>query len=118
MADSEPDKTLHLGPDDQVIMPLGWLAGKPIGLADALTTLAIEMMAHRSDLLEIAEKGKMPEPERELHRRRATDLERYATAINALALQVDPERWKHGDYSGLLELARENSITLPEWMTK
>lgn len=103
--------------NDLVIMPLGWEAGRPVKLADALTGLAVEMMAHRSDLQSLAEKSTV-DKDREHYQRRAVDLERYATAINAIALQLEPERWERGAYIGLLELAQQHSITLPDWMTK
>lgn len=103
---------------DQVIMPLGWLAGQPVRLADALWMLGTEMLGHRSDLMMLATDKRLSDLERECYQKRAIDLERYATAVNALSLQVDPERWQTGDYSGLLELARQNTITLPSWMTE
>jgi hypothetical protein len=102
---------------DLVIMPLGTEAGQPVKLADALTIVATEMMSHRSDFLAMANNRIRSDIERGFYRRRAVDLERYATAINAIALQLEPERWQD-DYSGLLELARQNGITLPDWMTK
>jgi hypothetical protein len=103
---------------DLVIMPLGLGAGQLLKLADALTSLATEMMSHRSDFLAMADDRIRSDIERGFYHKRATDLERYATAINAIALQVDPDRWQQGAYSGLLELARRNGITLPDWMTK
>jgi hypothetical protein len=103
---------------DLVIMPLGWEAGRPVKLADALTGLANELMARRSSFLDMATDRSRSDMERVVLRRHALDLEKYATAINVIALQVDPDRWKQWDYSGLLELARQNSIALPDWMTK
>ncbi len=100
-----------------VIMPLGWEAGRPVKLYDALVSLAIEMMVQRSDLLVLADR-KPSEVDSECDRRRAADLERYATAINAIALQVDPERWDPESMGGLLELARQFGIVLPDWMAK
>lgn len=101
----------------KVIMPLGWEAGHPVKLADALFSLAIEMLAQRSDLRQLADKSK-DDKDREHYQRRAVDLERYATAIDSIALQVDPGRWHPENFTGLLELAREHNITLPDWMTK
>jgi hypothetical protein len=103
---------------DTVIMPLGWQAGRPVNLADALTGLANEMMARKSDFLDMTTDRSRSDMERVFLRRHAVDLEKYATAINVIALQVDPDRWKQWDYSSLLELARQNSIALPDWMTK
>jgi hypothetical protein len=100
-----------------VIMPLGWQAGHPVPLADALTGLANEMSARKSEFLDMATDHSRSDMERVSLRRHALDLEKYATAINAIALQVDPDRWKQWDYSGLLELAKQNNIALPNWMT-
>ena len=104
--------------DFPIIMPLGIQAGQEMRLGEALDHLAIEMMAHRSDLLELARDPHKDDQEQEYYRRRAIDLERYATAITSLALQVDRERWEKGTFEGLPGLARQNGITLPAWMTK
>jgi hypothetical protein len=104
--------------NDLVIMPLGLEAGRPVKLADALTSLANEMMAHRSDFLAMADNRIRSDIERGYYHRRAVDLEIYATAINSIVLQLEPERWQQADYSSLLELARQNGIALPDWMTK
>ncbi len=103
-------------PKGSVVMPLGRDSGRTIKLADALVGVAIEMLAQRSDLLILADR-KPSEVDSECDRRRAADLERYATAINAIALQVDPDRWDPETMGGLLTMARQNSVTLPGWMT-
>lgn len=103
---------------DTIVMPLGWEAGQPLNLADALSSMAIEMLAHRSDLLTLASDHRRPDLERAGYSQRAADLEKYATALNSVALQLRPERWKPENFAGLLELARQNSVTLPGWMTE
>lgn len=103
---------------DTIVMPLGWEAGQPLNLADALSGMAIEMLAHRSDLLTLASDHRRPDLERAGYSQRAADLEKYATALNSVALQLRPERWKPENFAGLLELARQNSVTLPGWMTE
>ncbi len=105
-------------PNDQIIMPLGWEAGRPVRLADALVGLAIEMMAHRTDLLSMASALRPSDIQDEFYQMRALDLEKYVTALYAIALQVDPtRRWRQGEYGDLLTMARKNGVTLPDWMT-
>jgi hypothetical protein len=102
-----------------VIMPLGREAGRSVTLADALASLANEMLAHGSDFWEMmAEDRRLTDPERELYRRSAEYLHKYAAAVGSLCLQVDHNRWKSGEFDDLLTLAVAHSVSLPDWMTK
>ncbi len=103
--------------DLKVIMPVGWEAGREVGLAAALASLAIEMLAHRSDLVELGARGQLPDPVRDATGRHAADLERYATAIQSLSVQLQPGRFVQGQLFGLVEMASEHHVALPEWMT-
>jgi hypothetical protein len=102
----------------RVIMPMGPEAGRAVKLVDALTGLAIEMMAQVSDLREKASRHNEAELECSSYLVQAEQLERYAVAINGLALQAAPENWKPAFFTGLLELAKQYCIPLPDWMTK
>lgn len=108
--------------DSKIIKnPLGWKAGAIDPAWQVLWNISIEMMAHRSDLLE--------EGRRELEKDKfrlspkiaiAMVLEKYAAAITIAAVQMmTPDQRAHNQLSGLEELAAKHELFLPdEFKTK
>jgi hypothetical protein len=99
-----------------LVMPVGWEAGRPLPLSDALAGMAMEMLSHRSDLQHQADR-RQAGPAAEDLRRLADELERYAVVIQVLSLQLTPERWQASAMAGLMELAQKHHLALPDWMT-
>lgn len=96
--------------------PTGWLAGREAPAADVIEQLAIEMLGHRASLEEAAQHAEDPQRQ-EQSLTMAQMIDRYATALYAIALQLEPERWNPEAMAGLLESARQHHIALPDWMT-
>lgn len=100
----------------KIITPLGWEAGQPLEAADVVKNIAIEMLAHRSDLQEITIRRAKDDQERAAITERAELLEKYAVALYAAAVQMNPAGYQVESMAGLLELAAKHNITLPDWM--
>lgn len=98
----------------KVIYPITWLAGREGETADVLHDIAVEMMEHRADLLRYA--TKMPKSESRGYRKQARLFEEYATVLDAIYFQLEPERWDPGTSGDMLGLAHLHHIALPDWM--
>ena len=92
-------------------------AGQAIPLADSLNFLGLEILGQRSDLLELAQDPRKSTQEQDSYKQRVVDLERIAIAIQSLAVQLDPEKYSPQSLGVLLDLAKKNHVTLPDWMT-
>jgi hypothetical protein len=102
---------------EKIQYPFGWLAGQEATPAEVIGFLAIQMLGHRSDLMEpIHRRRALDDREREEMTHQAELLERYATVLDAIYFQMAPERWNAETCSGLLELAEKHHVVLPEWM--
>jgi hypothetical protein len=104
--------------EPKILMPVGWKSGQLMSLPDALFGIAAKMLAHSSDLLKLSENRRLEDCDRENYIQRAHDLQGYATALNSIALQIDPDRWLPPNLGDMLELAKRNGVTLPDWMTR
>jgi hypothetical protein len=104
---------------DNIIMPLGWLAGKDISLSLALKMLTDEMLGHAADLEHKAERqggANFGGPEAQKDLARASDLRRYGWALLLIWLQADPQAAQAtpgGDTGSLAELAQQYNLILP-----
>jgi hypothetical protein len=98
----------------KVIYPITWLAGREGEAADVLHDIAAEMMQHRAELIQhVAE---IPEGEAQIYLKQACFLEEYATVLNAIYYQLEPEKWNPEISGEVIELARIHNIALPGWM--
>lgn len=98
----------------KVIYPITWLAGREGEAADVLHDIAAEMMEHRADLLRHV--IHTPEGECQVYRKQARLFEEYATVLDAIYFQLEPERWDPDRPGEMLELALMHHIALPDWM--
>src|SRR5512146_762273 len=98
----------------KVIYPITWLAGREGEAADVLHDIAVEMMEHRADLLRNA--TMIAEGECQVYRKQARLMEEYATVLDAIYYQLEPERWDLETSAELLDLAQLYNIALPNWM--
>ena len=98
----------------KVIYPTTWLAGREGEAADVIHDIAEEMMEHRADLLRYA--TRIPEGDCQVYMKQARLLEEYATVLDAIYFQLEPERWDPSTPGDLLELAQAHQIALPDWM--
>jgi len=103
---------------DVIKNPLGWQAGAIDPAWQVLWNISVEMMGHRSDLLEDASRqernsgGGIP-----LFSQRdaAEMLEKYATAITIAAVQMmTQDQRAHSQLSGLSVLAEKYELYLPD----
>lgn len=99
----------------KIIHPLGWEYGREGDPVVVIKALSSEMLGHRSDLQESAVRA-IDSQERECLIRQAELLEKYAIALYAVGVQMDPTGYKVENMSGLIELAEKHKITLPDWM--
>lgn len=98
----------------KVIYPITWLAGREGEVADVIHDIAEEMNEYRADLLRYARR--MPKVASRVYRKQARLMEEYATVLDAIYYQLEPERW-HPETSGdILDLAQLYNIALPDWM--
>jgi hypothetical protein len=98
----------------KVVYPITWLAGREGEAADVIHDIAVEMMEHRTDLLRSV--TMIPEDEGQNYRRQANLFEEYATVLDAIYFQLEPERWDPETSGGMLDLAQLHHIALPDWM--
>ena len=98
----------------KVIYPITWLAGREGEAADVIHDIAVEMMEHRADLLRYA--TRIPEGECQVYRKQARLFEEYATVLDAIYFQLEPERWDPETSGEMLDLAQVHNIALPDWM--
>jgi hypothetical protein len=98
----------------KVIYPITWLAGCEGEAADVIHDIAVEMMEHRADLLRYA--TRIPEGECQVYLKQASLLEEYATVLDAIYFQLEPERWDPETPGEVLELSQVHNIALPDWM--
>ena len=98
----------------KVIYPITWLAGREGETADVIHDIAVEMMEHRADLLRNA--TLIPEGECQIYAKQASLLEEYATVLDAIYFQLEPDRWNPETSEEVLKLAQVHNITLPDWM--
>jgi hypothetical protein len=98
----------------KVIYPITWLAGREGEAADVLHDIALEMMEHRADLLRHA--TKIPKTDSRVYRKQARLFEEYATVLDAIYFQLEPERWDPDMSGEMLDLAHLHQIALPDWM--
>jgi hypothetical protein len=103
---------------DNIIMPLGDLAGQKIPMLLALQSLSGEMIRQATNLEAMAEKGSEQEgnhnqsPEAMLAR--AADLRRFGWATWLIWLQADPQAKPYADDQLLLKIARQQGLVLPD----
>jgi hypothetical protein len=103
---------------DNIVMPLGDLAGQKVPMLLALQALAGEMIRQATNLEALAEKTNFEEgnhsqsPETMLAR--AADLRRFGWAIWLVWLQTDPQAKAYSNDRLLLEMARQQGLTLPD----
>jgi len=95
----------------KVIYPITWLAGREGEVADVLHDIAVEMMEHRADLIRYA--AGISEGECHVYRRQARLMEEYATVLDVIYYQLEPERWGSETSAELLDLAQLYNIALP-----
>lgn len=98
----------------KVIYPITWLAGREGEVADVIHDIAVEMMEHRADLLIYA--TRMPKGESRVYLKQAHLMEEYATVLEAIYFQLEPERWAPETSDEMLDLAQLYNIALPDWM--
>ena len=98
----------------KVIHPITCLAGQEGEAADMIHGIAVEMMRHRADLLRCATRN--TEDESQVYLNQARLFGEYATALDAIYFQMEPERWDLETSGEMLELAQAHHIALPEWM--
>lgn len=98
-----------------VVHPLGWQFGREGEPATVLKSLAMEMLGYLSDLREMGIRAK-EQALREEYNRRADDLEKYAVAVYAVAVQMDKGGYSVESHKGLIELAEKHQVALPDWM--
>lgn len=98
----------------KIIYPITWLVGREGETADVLHDIAVEMMEHRADLLRYA--TRMPKSEARAYRKQARLFEEYATVLDAIYFQLEPERWHPETSEEMLDLAQMHNIALPDWM--
>jgi hypothetical protein len=97
-----------------IASPVGWEAGRQLHVGEAIQATAIEMMGHRSDILEKAVRA----PLGDMSALETADiLEKYATALNVIFFQIEPDRWNYESCKGVIELARKHGVAIPDWMT-
>lgn len=100
--------------DKKIFHPLGMLAGLESDTIYVLNSLAIEMMAHRSDLREEAIRTSDPVL-KSVKEMLADNLEYYATALSICVFQMmEEDRLQHTQISGLLDLAEKHGLYLPD----
>jgi len=99
---------------NKVIYPITWLAGREGEVADVIHDIAVEMMEHRTDLLRFATKNS--ENEDTIYQKEACLFEEYATVLDAIYFQMEPERWDPETSGDMLDLAQLHKIALPNWM--
>src|SRR5512142_1252487 len=97
----------------KVIYPITWLAGREGETADVIHDIAVEMMEHRADLLRRTIWN--PEGECQIYRKQSNLFEEYATVLDAIYFQLEPERWHPETSAKMLELAQLHHIALPDW---
>ena len=98
------------------IHPLGWEAGREGEPAEIIKMLAIEMLGQRADLEHAADKAARDTTRQSMLRGQAWELERYAVALYAVAVQMNPAGYQVDHMRGLIDLAEKHSIALPDWM--
>jgi hypothetical protein len=98
-----------------IVNPLGWERGRAGEPGTVVRSVATEMLAHRSDLQEMAIRAEDPKERAQLEAR-AADLEKYAVAVFAMAIQINPFGYDPKTHSGLIELAEKHGVVLPDWM--
>jgi stalled ribosome alternative rescue factor ArfA len=98
----------------KVVYPITWLAGREGEAADVIHDIAVEMMEHRANLFRHSEKKSKGEGQN--YRRQANLFEEYATVLDAIYFQLEPERWDPETSGEVLELAQLHHIALPDWM--
>ena len=98
----------------KVIYPITWLAGREGEAADVIHAIAVEMMEHRADLLRYA--AGISEGECQVYRKQARLMEEYATVLDVIYYQMEPERWGSEMSAEMLALAQLYNIALPDWM--
>jgi len=98
----------------KVIYPITWMAGREGEVADVIHDIAEEMIEHRADLLRYA--AGISEGECQTYQRQARLLEEYATVLDAIYFQLEPERWNPETSGDMIELAQVHNIALPDWM--
>jgi len=98
----------------KIFHPLGMLSGIESDSIYVLNSLAIEMMAHRSDLREEAARtaDSIVKSAKEMM---AENLENYATALSICVFQLmEYDRLQHTQISGLLDLSETHGLYLPD----
>lgn len=98
----------------KVIYPITWLAGREGEAADVIHDIAVEMMEHRADLFRHSQKN--ADGEYQIYRKQARFFEEYATVLDAIYYQLEPDRWHPETSADTLELAQLYNIALPDWM--
>lgn len=98
----------------KIIYPISRLAGREGQAADMIHDVAVEMMGHRVDLLRSASRNS--EGECQIYRKQARLFEMYATVLDAIYYQLEPERWDPKKSAEMLELVKAHNIVLPGWM--
>lgn len=98
----------------KIIYPITWLAGSEGEIADIIHDISVEMMEHRADLIRNA--IRLPKVESRVYRKQARLFEEYATVLDAIYFQLEPERWNPESHGEMLDLAKLHNIALPDWM--
>ncbi len=106
--------------DQKIKFPLGWQQGHEADPAAVVKALALEMLSERSDLQHEVLQFQLDHQniEAECYQKQADTLEKYATALYAIAVQMDPTGYQAENMSGLIELAAKHQVILPDWMLK
>jgi hypothetical protein len=99
---------------DKIIYPITWLAGREGKAPDVIHDIAVEMMEHRADLLRNA--TRVDKAEARFFRKQSRLLEEYATVLDAIYYQLEPEQWDPDTSGNFIELAHAHNIALPDWM--
>jgi len=100
-----------------IIMPLGWLAGKSITVAEAIQGLSAEINGHAADLEHAA--GANPRNDQAdafWYKKQADTLRRYGAAawlIHWQTLTPAQKAQSKIDPAGMLELVEKHRLTLP-----
>lgn len=97
----------------KVIYPITWSAGREGEASDVIHDIAEEMLEHRADLLRNAGG---PEDDSLVFLKQARLLEKYATVLDAIYFQLEPDRWNPETSGEMLLLAQSYQIDLPGWM--
>ena len=117
--------------EDKIIMPMGWLAGRPLDIKFIIQMLQSEISGFAADLEHKAEQlpplrqsyedAKKTAADKEYAAKEAKDLRRYGWALWLIYWQLLTPEEKKGaviDLEDLAGIARDYNLVLPEDLKK